>query len=211
MIRPLSLDKGGLAYFFISDFVFHIKGENIEDQIDDIPQEAVFKKGDTELAKTVTNYSPTIEQIRLWLLAWRMSADGTKLLRDKGRKPIMNEQGADQFCSWLESITAPPVPLSRHTSNEAAVKLRLNDSTLTQTFIMNEEEWELDFNENAGMLLDIADTLGTAAINGSIGQETLSLIVKQYIVSQKIGGEESEGKKGIFPSLFKRGKNESSY
>ena len=110
------------------------------EEIDDTPpQEAFIGQINNDLVRTVSGFSKHIRKIALWLLAWRETKDG-RYIQDTGRTAIMNEQGADAYCSWLDSITASPLPFARHAHNEAAWKLIINESTICKMLILGENK-----------------------------------------------------------------------
>jgi hypothetical protein len=178
------------------------------EEIDDVPsKEMALPAGATDLPETISNFAKPILALKLWLLAWRIDADG-RFAPDKGRTRIMNEQGADAYCSWLEALTAVPIPFSRHKADEIAWKLRFNESTIAKMLIENEDEWDFDFDKYADMLCDISDVLGTAALNGSLDGKTLERVTAQYqnIVQQRIGDNQKGGFR--LPSIFRKKENE---
>ena len=160
---------------------------------------------DPKLSQEVTDYSKPIGEINLWLLGKKISNDGMHLEDDTSMIPIMNKEGAKAYCSWLESITAKPVTLSKQKHNPIATRLLLNCLTIRETLMTNAEEWELDFDKYSNMLVDIQDTLGTAAASGSIDGFTLQKLTENLNINEDRGGEAKKG--WSLGSIFRRGGN----
>ena len=177
------------------------------ENIDDIPTEAVLNRGTPDLVKRITDFEDPISKITLWLLGWRVSKDG-KFEKDQGRRPVMNEQGADSYTAYLKAITASPNSLTKREFNEVAMSCITNTSTVCKMLISNEENWELMFNEYADMLVDIADILGTASASGSIDGFTISKLTENLQINE-MRDQRSNEKRGLgLPNLFRRNKSE---
>ena len=168
---------------------------------------AIVSGKDPKLSQEVTDYKKTIGEINLWLLGKRISNDGLNLEDDESVNPIMNKEGAKAYCSWLESVTAKPISLSKQKHNPIATRLLLNCLTMRETLLTNAEDWELDFDKYANLLVDIQDTLGTAAASGSIGGFTLQKLTENLNIMENRSNEKKGGLSGL-GSIFRRNNGE---
>ena len=166
---------------------------------------ASLRRKDPILSQEVTDYTKTVGEINLWLLAKRVTKDGMNLENDPELKPIMTRDGAKAYISWLESITAKPITLSKQKHNTVARRLILNCLTMREMLMSNSDDWNFDFDKYSNQLVEIQDTLGTSSASGSIDGFTLSKLTENLNINENRDKGERGGILSGIGSNFKRG------
>lgn len=153
----------------------------------DIPTEAPFMRPTTDIARMITDISKNIDAFH------------DRLIKGK----IMNEEGADAICGWLEEMTSSNRALSRHGKNEIAYRLRFEEMSVCKLIVLNEIKWKFDWRYR-DYVADICDAIVTATVNASAGGETMKALTANYNIYQSLEGMQE--KRGGGFSLFGRGK-----